>query len=325
MTRASQLVREQFEVRKTKQQKQAFRDWLCRTLEREGFAVQVERHKGIFTSHNVVVGDPERAKLLLTAHYDTCAVLPFPNFLTPRNLLWYLLYQLLLLALFFAAIFVASFLVTTLLVFVAPDASWAVAASILISYALLVFCLWWLFDGKANRHTANDNTSGVVLLLETALSLPHELRQQVCFVFFDNEERGMLGAMAFGRAHKQVREQTPALNFDCVGDGDSIQFFPVRRARKTDLPQLLEQAFEGNSKKTVEVVRGFAFYPSDQVAFHRGVGVCALKRSKVFGYYMDRIHTKRDTVLDEGNLRLLRRGIPKLIRILPEKESAHAE
>ena len=38
------------------------------------------------------------------------------------------------------------------------------------------------------------------------------------------------------------------------------------------------------------------------------MGVCALKKSRVFGYYMDRIHTRRDTVLEEENVRFLRDG-----------------
>lgn len=325
MTRASQQVREKFEIRKTKKQKQAFRDWLCQTLEREGFDVRVEHHKGIFASDNVVVGDPEQAKLLLTAHYDTCATLPFPNFITPRNLVWYLLYQLLIVVFFFAAVFVMSFLVSTLTLFLIDDTTVVVLISMVVSYAFMVFLLWWMFDGKANRHNANDNTSGVTVLLETALSLSQEQRGKVCFVFFDNEERGMLGSAAFAKAHKRAKEEIPVLNFDCVGDGDSIQFFPGKRVKKTELPQLLEQAFEGNSKKTVEVVKGFGFYPSDQVVFHHGVGVCALKHNKVLGYYMDRIHTGGDKILDEANVRLLRRGVNQLLRLLTDKEEVHAK
>ena len=61
-------------------------------------------------------------------------------------------------------------------------------------------------------------------------------------------------------------------------------------------------------EKKTEVVRSFGFYPSDQARFKKGVGVCALKKKPVIGYYMDRIHTRKDTVLDEKNLELLRMG-----------------
>ena len=74
----------------------------------------------------------------------------------------------------------------------------------------------------------------------------------------------------------------------------------------------------------MEGVDGFGFYPSDQAAFRRGVGVCALKKSKLFGWYMDRIHTKRDTVLDEINIDLLRAGTLRLVQAVTTKEETHA-
>ena len=78
--------------------------------------------------------------------------------------------------------------------------------------------------------------------------------------------------------------------------------------REEDVLSALEQSFPAAGEKTCQVVRSFGFYPSDQAKFRRGVGVCALKKSPVFGYYMDRIHTKRDTVLMEENIQLLRDG-----------------
>ena len=41
-----------------------------------------------------VLGDPETAKVVFSAHYDTCARLPFPNFIAPKNLLVTLGYTL---------------------------------------------------------------------------------------------------------------------------------------------------------------------------------------------------------------------------------------
>mgnify|MGYP002508405661 CR=1 FL=1 len=67
--------------------------WLCGELEKAGCAPSVET---CFAAKNVVAGDPEKAKVIFSAHYDTCAVLPFPNFITPRNLFFYLCYQLML-------------------------------------------------------------------------------------------------------------------------------------------------------------------------------------------------------------------------------------
>ena len=46
--------------------------------------------------------------------------------------------------------------------------------------------------------------------------------------------------------------------------------------------------------------------------FPYGVGICALKKSK-FGLYLGRIHTKKDTVLEETNVNILRSALTSLI------------
>lgn len=325
MTNASREVMDRFQIRKSNRQKEAFRQWLCEQLTQAGYAPAVEKHRSIYTSHNVVAGDPDRAKLLLTAHYDTCAVLPFPNFITPRSLLWYLAYQMVILAVFLAMVFVVTFSVTLGAAWLLRNTEAAAAIGAVAGYAVLIFDLWWMMDGKANRHTANDNTSGVITLLEIALSLPEELRGDVCFVWFDNEERGLLGSSAFAKKHKAAKKNGLVLNFDCVSDGDHIHFFPSKKSKDADTVALLRQSYLAAGEKEVELVTGFVFYPSDQAQFRRGIGVCALKKSKLFGYYMDRIHTNRDTVLDEDNIALLRGGTVRLIHAMKEKETPYAK
>lgn len=313
MTSLSQKILSDFQIRKTKKQKQNFRHWLCGELEKLGYAPTVE--KGNF-SHNVVVGDPEKARVIYTAHYDTCAVLPFPNFITPRNMLWYLLYQLvILIPMFVLAIGAevgAIFLWENLMGTDCP--MWLAIGTL---YVVLGFELWWLMAGPANKHTANDNTSGTVTLLEIAQTLPEELRDKVCLVFFDNEEKGLFGSSGFAGKHKSVKKNGLVVNFDCVSDGDYIQFFPTKAVKKeSGTITALETVFPSAGEKTTEVVTGFGFYPSDQSQFKRGVGVCALKKSPLFGYYMDRIHTKKDTVMMEENIRLLTDGAVRLAETL---------
>ena len=314
MTEAAKTVLTAYEVRKSKKQKEAFRAYLCQELEKLGYTPRVESGRVLVMNHNVVAGDPEKAKVLFTAHYDTCAVLPFPNFITPRNLFVYLLYQLAIAALFLVLAIVVE--VCLLLAFDPP--LWV---QMPVLYAVLGFCIWWMLAGKANRHTANDNTSGVVTLLEIAATLPPEMRHTVCFVWFDNEEKGLFGSSAFTSAHRRVKADTLILNFDCVGDGDYLQFFPSKAVKKSpEVMALLEKAFLSEDKKIVEVVRGFGLYPSDQAVFRRGVGIAALKKAPVIGYYMDRIHTRRDTVLEEENIQLLRDGAVALAGTLTEQK-----
>ena len=303
MTEEARAILEQFEVRKSARQKEAFRAYLCSLLRENGYTPEVTREKGIGKSRNIVIGDPETAKLIFSAHYDTCAVLPIPNFITPRNLLWYGLYQLVLAVIMLALCIAAEFAVLALW----PDAP--LAAALGAVYLMLAFCLWWMLDGRANRHTANDNTSGTVALTEILLALPEELRSDVCCIYFDNEEKGLLGSKALAKRCTAAQKNTLVINFDCVSDGDSLQFFPAKALKKDAAAlALLEKCFTASGDKTSEVVRSFGFYPSDQARFVRGVGVCALKRSKIFGWYMDRIHTGRDRMFDERNIDLLREG-----------------
>ena len=319
MTERSRKVLEEFRIRKSKQQKETFRSWLSEELTGMGYTVAVEKSA---MAKNVVVGDPETAKVIYTAHYDTCAVLPFPNFITPRNFFWYLVYQLMICVPVFA-LAAAAEAGTMLLWEKVTGEVCPFELAFAVMYAVLLFFCWWLIDGPANRNTVNDNTSGVLTLLEIAAALPEELRSEVSLVFFDNEEKGLLGSAAFAKKHKTVRKSTLVVNFDCVSDGDSIQLFPAKGLKKREETlAALEAAFLPAGEKTVEVVRSFGFYPSDQAKFKQGVGVCALKKSRIFGWYMDRIHTKKDTILMEENIHLLRQGALRLAESLCETEQA---
>lgn len=306
----SNQIRNEFQVRKTAAQKSLFRSWVSDTLTAHGYNVHIETGGSLIKSSNVIVGDPERAKVVFTAHYDTCPVLPFPNFITPQNLLLYLLYQILIVV----PMFVFAIGAELLLLILWDEAPMWIA--MLVVYLVLGFFLWWMFAGPANKHTMNDNTSGVVTLMEIARSLPEERRNDVAFVFFDNEEKGLLGSTFFKKKHGTQTKNTLVFNFDCVSDGDYIHFYPNKALKKdAQLSELIYNSFATDNTKCVEVIKGFGYYPSDQKSFIRGIGVAALHKGPV-GYWLGRIHTKRDTVFDERNIELLRIGALKLAAML---------
>ena len=303
----------EFQVRKSTAQKASFRNWLSDTLRAHGYRVQIETGGSLIKSSNVIIGDPERAKIVYTAHYDTCAVLPFPNFITPQNLLLYFLYQILIVI----PMFVFAIGAELLLLFLWDDAP--IWLAMLVVYAVLAFFIWWMMDGPANKHTMNDNTSGVATLMEIILSLPTVYQDDVAFIFFDNEEKGLLGSSFFKKQHGTKMKNALVINFDCVSDGDHIQFYP-NKALKTDKTVLdqLENSFCSDGNKRIEIVKGFGFYPSDQKAFSRGVGVAAMHKGPL-GYWLGRIHTKRDNVFETRNVELLRSGALNLVSSLSEK------
>lgn len=84
---------ERFQVRKNARQKADFYNWLETLCKENGTSCRVESG-GLLNSRNIVFGDPDTAEILLTAHYDTCARMPFPNLLFPRNILLTFLVQL---------------------------------------------------------------------------------------------------------------------------------------------------------------------------------------------------------------------------------------
>ena len=67
---------EKHQVRKTKKQKTEFINYVENFARENGYQVTTE--KGSYGSRNIVVGNPESAKVIFGAHYDTCPLLPFP-------------------------------------------------------------------------------------------------------------------------------------------------------------------------------------------------------------------------------------------------------
>ena len=211
MQTVSREVLARWQVRKTKKQKRAFEAFLLRALREAGYAdARAEECGALLKNRNLIVGNPDTAKVIFTAHYDTCAVLPVPNYITPTNLLVWIFYQLLLvLGMFLCATVLAA------LIWLLPLSEAALfGASTLMFVAVLCFMCVWMIAGKANKHTANDNTSGVVALLEAALAMPEERRKEVAFVWFDNEESGLFGSSAFAAKHREAARNTLLVNFD---------------------------------------------------------------------------------------------------------------
>ena len=135
---------------------------------------------------------------------------------------------------------------------------------------------------------------------------------QYCFVFFDNEEKGLFGSSAFNKEHKDVMKDKLLINFDCVSDGDYLMLIPDKN-HVAEYEESLKAAFADVTEKTVliESSKG-THYPSDQRNFKKNIAVAALKKGR-FGLYMDRIHTPRDTVMDEMNISVLKTGIIKFL------------
>ncbi len=300
MTELSREILANWQVRKTKAQKTAFIDFLQAHI--PGLRVE-EKGK----NRNLVLGDVKSAKIILTAHYDTCSRVPFPNFITPKNFLVYLLYNLIVVAPFLALMGLVWWLVSLI-----PGGE---AFAPIAGYAAMMASMFGvLMGGPANEHTANDNTSGVITLCQLIDTMTPAQKEKVCFVFFDNEEAGLRGSGYFARLHrKDGLKDKLLLNFDCVSDGDIFLLVHNKPAGK-QYGQAISDAFQPTGEKEVEICASSkAFYPSDQSNFPVNAAVAAMRRHKLVGLYMDKIHTKRDTVFQEENIRYLTDATVKLV------------
>lgn len=299
-----------WQVRKTDAQKSAFIDWAkdyAKTLE---IPVTVEESGRWIRSRNIIFGDVDKARTIITAHYDTCAGMLLPNFSTPGCLPLFILEQTLLTLLIVLGGMLAGKGMRAIL----PADMHALSAGLvsgLAGFAGAMLVLWLMLAGPANPHTANDNTSGVLLVLQAMQRLKD--KPGIAYVLFDNEEKGLFGAQAFIKAHPQAARRF-LLNFDCVGDGDTLLLTGtkggMRMPQAKRLLAALEEIAPRYAMKTVSGEFPKWIYPSDQMLFPRGTAIAALKGKRIL--YMDRIHTAQDTVLEERNIDCLLNALDAL-------------
>lgn len=303
MTDISETILKDHMVRKTKEQKTRFIDYMKSVFPE----LTVEEDK---KNRNLILGDPASAKILLTAHYDTCVKMPFPNFITPTNFWIYLGYQLLIVIPFLLVMWLVRDVVFLL-------TRWDYGSILAGYFAMLGAMYYLLIGGPANKWTANDNTSGVITLVELYHAMPQVMKERVAFVFFDNEESGLLGSAFFAKKHKKEElKQKLVLNFDCVSDGDHLLFVLNKPAMK-EYADTFRAAFPETEDKAVYVEStAKAFYPSDQAKFPVNAAVAALNKHKRWGLYMDKIHTDKDRVFDTDNIIFLRDGTIRLLEEL---------
>lgn len=295
-----------YPVRKTSAQKNAFIEYLADIY---GERMRVEESGKLLKSRNIVIGNPDTASVVYGAHYDTCARLPFPNFITPKNFVIFLLYQIVIGLAMVLPVLLIDILFTSLFVWLDLPDGIDLLLSELVLFAGIAVIYLLMTKGPANRQNANDNTSGVVTVLTLADRLAD--RNDVCFVLFDNEEAGLFGSAAFAKAHKTVRDRTLLVNFDCVSDGDWLLILSSKPARQTvsygDFCESVRRRCASTDKIPLFATSTNAIYPSDQMNFKKFIAVAALKKTKtpLVGYYMDRIHTPKDTVFEDENIAVL--------------------
>ena len=306
---------EKFPVRKSGAQKAAFREWFCLWAKEQGYEAQTQTERMIVRCNNVVVGDPEKAEVVFTAHYDTPAVMPLPNFITPCNVLVWLLYQIVMSAVILAPGIILGACAGWLGGYISNEAGFVIGyfATLILMFITLAL----MMAGPANKNCVNDNTSGVAAVMELMQRLPQEQRGKVAFILFDYEEMGLLGSSAYASKHKNVKTNKLLINMDCVGDGEHMMFFANKKTRALPCFPALEKAMQQAQGRQFHMnMMEKCVYPSDQANYKLGIAVCACNYGKVVGYYCDKIHTKKDTICEQVNLDFLTDGLTSFVETL---------
>ena len=289
-------INDKHPIRKTEEQKDSFRKYVIDKATEKGAVARVEK---LDKHNNVVIGNPQTAKTIFTAHYDTPCASLFPNLMMPRNKGLFYLYQFVIIFLFLALSLTPAIIVGMNIL----QSEIAYAGIFLVLYFGLFFLCFKTFT---NKHNANDNTSGVATILTIIEKLSSEQLEKVAFILFDNEEKGLQGAKAYSKAHNTQIQDKLLINFDCVANGNNVIFIAKPKAETNPCYALVKESFNKTEDFDVK------FYPlkgsvsnSDYKKFEQGVCCVACKKSKKGLLYTPYIHTKKDVVADCKNVEFL--------------------
>lgn len=294
MQNFAQQIQTKYPLRRKAQEKEKMRIYLMGQSRALGYDAQlVNRRRAV----NVVVGDVEKAKVVLTASYDTSLREILPQFIAPTRPATYLLYQAMTPVLMLLFSLIVSFALT----FTINRPTMTLPLFI----ALLVGMLLYLRFGPSETRTANDNTSGVAALLSVMESLTPRHRGAAAFVFLDTS-----GGKELKKTYPSLAEKV-VINVDCVGCGDEILLLPNKYARwNGDLLDMLTECFENTENKTCFLkTNGLVYYPSENRAFRYNLAVCACKKVAGFGRFVKQLSGE----IDEENIDVVRKGLVKLI------------
>ncbi len=307
MSKYAERIAREYPVRFKPKEKEAFRLFAMGALREMGYDPKLQDREtalkvgGRVT--NVVAGDPEKAKLILTAHYDTPLKSLFPPLIMPTRPVTAFLYM----ALTPLCVLIGSFVLSFALTFAVNAPQWTLPMFLL----LLLAALLYLRFGPAETRNLNDNTSGVAALLETAAALTPRYRGEVAFVLLDGGFGGMSGARALRAKYPSTREKT-VINLNCVAEGSELLILPSKYSRwNGEVLDAILDSFENGEHTTVFLkTDGLVYYPSDNRAFRYSFAVCACDKVAGFGRLIRPLRAKG---IDEENITILESGLCKLI------------
>ena len=290
-------VCERFSERMHRKSKKEFRTWAIQEAQKMGYIAKEEKS---LLAKNIVIGNPEKAEIIVGAHYDT------PPSLSP----FIVKHQFLTIACAYPLALTYS--IKGLMKFtteIAPASMMGVAINgvgvlaQVVNFGVFAYMLGFL--GNANQKNYDDNSSGVLSVLNLMneyKQLPKEQRDKIAFVLFDNEEKMLLGSLAYASQHKKEIKNQSVINLDCVGVAETMNLLYVGK----DLPEIVkefEKEIKENTSLKPNVKITGPLSMSDHMSF---IGakehICLLAKDKSIYSLVSHIHSKKDNFIKEQNI-----------------------
>lgn len=214
VTHWDQTWSQQFPVRLTRKQKDAFLHEIERELRTRGWVTEHIKARHLLHNHNLIT-TCEKPQIILTAHYDTPTIAPFwlSGLLNLIGHTRQITAMLVLLGILWAPLLLQIVLPTYI-----PTLNFLFnALAILIALSFITLFI-------PNPHNREDNTSGVLGLMALAdwLKDKPEIQRVVQLAFLDNEEWGLLGSNSLRQVWDQQGypyEKAMIINLDCIARG----------------------------------------------------------------------------------------------------------
>lgn len=283
-------------VRMHRKQKKEFRQYINQKATEMNYDCKIEKSS---VAKNIVVGDINKAKYVFTAHYDTPPKLP--KFFVKHMMLYSIVFSLMLIGLIYAVPVIGFELTKSIILL-----NKLIKYTSLTAGATLIYSIMHImgFAGNANKTNFNDNTSGcytLLKLMEKYQNLPKNERDQIAFVFFDNEEKFLLGSYTHKFKNKHNYKNKTYINLDCVGLGKQMNLYYF--GKKPEIVNQLEQQINENNLFIPYPKKSNMMSMSDHYPLRKANHVCMLSvdpenNKSIFS----QIHSSNDNKIDFTNI-----------------------
>ncbi|MBS5926173.1 MAG: M28 family peptidase [Clostridium paraputrificum] len=294
--------------RYTKDEKSEFRDLIITELKKSGYKAKVDNgYSGLICKdiNNVITDNIDEADYIITAHYDT----PTSNKGSIINILSTIhryfgnskpisiIFGLIILFVLILILEYLDNLHPLLLGFICI----ILLIETVMSFSSLLFNN---INRYKNKFNLVDNTSGVIGVLALANRLNGN--KNIAFILFDKEENGCKGSSQYMKkiynSSVNFRKKI-IINLDCICSSSKDDFWVLESNKLPDTNPLLRSIAE----KLDNTIINKKSLNSDHKSFKENptLGIGKVKKAKIKGYYLENIHTNKDTELYPDDIQLL--------------------